>query len=160
MLGLKEEWEEVRHGAERKPRAESGRNRWNGGNKIRYGGEQPAGRAGFHGNLKLEGVIFDVLGNASKMAVRFKICTERCAEYAGSEFKDDPAGAGAAIRNRSAPTNLNPKKPTDMKNEIDVIIWKDEYIKYKKKERAWEQTNPRIFNMVIGQCTQEMKAKL
>ena len=160
MSGFKEEWEEVRHGAERKTRAESGRNRWNGGNKIRYGGGQPAGRAGFQGNPKLEGVIFDVLGNASKMAVRFKICTERCAEYAGSEFKDDPAGAAAAIRNRSAPTNLVPKMPTDMENEIDVIIWKDEYIEYKKKERAWEQTNPRIFNMVLGQCTQEMKAKL
>ena len=139
MSGFKEDWEEVRHGAERKPRAESRRNRWNGGNKIRYGGgrsSEPAGRAGFHGNPKLEGVIFDVLGNASKMAVRFKICTERCSEYAGSEFKDDPAGAAAAIRNRSAPTNIEPKKPTDKTSEINVIIWKDEYTKYKKKERV------------------------
>ena len=24
----------------------------------------------------------------------------------------------------------------------------------------WAQTNPRIFNMVLGQCTQEMKAHL
>ena len=45
MSGFKEEWEEVRHGAERKPRAESRRNRWNAGNKIRYDGGQPAGRA-------------------------------------------------------------------------------------------------------------------
>ena len=47
-----------------------------------------------------------------------------------------------------------------MKSEIDVIIWKDEYTKHKKKERTWTQTNPRIFNMVLGQCTQEMKVKL
>ena len=139
MSGFKEEWEEVRHGAERKPLAESGRNRWNGGNKIRYGGgrsSEPTRRAGFHGNPKLKGVVSDMLRNASKMAVRFKICTERCSEYAGSEFKDNPAGAAAAIRNRSAPTNIEPKKPTDKASKIDVIIWKDEYKEYKKKERA------------------------
>ena len=102
MSGYEDEWEEVRHGADRKPRAESGRNRWNGGNTIRYGGgrnSEPAGRTGLHGNPKLEGFLFDVLGNASKMAVRFKICVERCSEYAGSEFKDDPVGAAAAIKN-------------------------------------------------------------
>ena len=66
MSGDKEEWEEVRHDADRRPRAESGWNRWNGRNKIRYGGgrsNEPARRAGIHGNPKLEGVVFDVLGN-------------------------------------------------------------------------------------------------
>ena len=33
-------------------------------------------------------------------------------------------------------------------------------LKYREKERNWEQTNPRIFNMVLGQCTREMKSKL
>ena len=139
MSGYKDEWEEVRHGAKRKPRAESGQNRWNGGNKIIYGGgrnSEPAGRAGIYGNPKLEGVVFDVLDNASKMAVRFKICVERCSEYMGSKFKDDPVGAAAVIRNQSAPTNLEPKKPGDKATEVDVIIWKDEYTEYKRKERA------------------------
>ena len=81
MSGDNKEWEEVHHGAGRKPRAESGRNRLNGGNRIRYGGgrnSEPAGRSGIHGNPKLEGVVFNVLGNISKMAVRFKINVERC----------------------------------------------------------------------------------
>ena len=120
----------MRHGADRKPRAESGRNRWNGGNKIRYGGgrnSEPTGRAGIHGNPKLEGVVFDVLGNASKMAVLFKINVKRCSEYAGSEFKDDPAGAAAAIRNQSTPSNLEPKKPVVGASKVDIIIWKDDY---------------------------------
>ena len=121
---------------------------------------KPAGRAGLYGNSKLEGFVFNVLGSASKMAVRFKINVERCSEYAGSEFKDDPAGAAAAIRNQSAPTNIEPKKPGEKATEVDVIIWKDDYTKYKKKERAWSHTNPRTFNMVLGQCTQETKAKL
>ena len=140
MSGDKDEWEEMRHDADRNPRAESGRNCWNGGNRIRYGrgrNSEPAGRVGIHGNLKLEGVVFDVLGNASKMAVRFKIHVERCSEYAGSEFKDDPTGAAATIRNRSAPSNLEPKKPGKDATEVDVIIWKDDYTEYKKKKRAW-----------------------
>ena len=100
MSGDKEEWEEVRHGADRKPQTESGRNRWNGRNRIRYGGGRnsaPAGRSGIHGNSKLEGVVFNVLGNTLKIAVRFKINVERCSEYAGSEFKDNPVGATTAI---------------------------------------------------------------
>ena len=163
MSGDKEEWEEVRHGAERKPRTESGRNRWNGGNRIRYGGghsSEPAGRSGVHGNPKLEGVVFDVLGNASKMAVRFKINLERGSKYAGSEFKDNPAEAAAAIRTRARPLNLEPTKPGKSASKVGVIIWKDDYIEFKKKERMWAQTNPWIFNMVLGQCTQEIKAKL
>ena len=153
----------MRYGAEQKPRAESGRNRWNGGNIIRYDGgrnSKPAGKSGIHGNHKLEGVVFDVLGNASTKAMRFKINVERCSEYAGSEFKDDPAGAAVAIRTRSTPPNLKPTKPEAGASEVNAIIWKDDYIEYKKKERVWAQTNPRIFNMVLGQCTQEMKAKL
>ena len=80
MSGKKEEWEEVRYGAERKPRVESRRNRLNGGNGISYGGghnSAPAGRSGISGNPKLKGVVFDVLGNASRMVVRFKINVER-----------------------------------------------------------------------------------
>ena len=100
MLGEKEEWEEVRYGAEQKPWAESERNRWDDRNGIRYGGghnSKPAGRLGIHGNLKLEGVVFDELGNASKMGVRFKINVEQCSKYTKSEFKDDPVGAAAVI---------------------------------------------------------------
>ena len=75
MSGKKEEWEEVRYGAERKPRTDSGRNRWNGRNIIRYGvrhNSKPAGRSGIHRNPTLESAVFNVLGNASKMAVCFK----------------------------------------------------------------------------------------
>ena len=97
MSGEKEELEEVRYGVEQKPRMESRRN---GRNGIRYGGghnSKPAGRLGIHGNLKLEGVVFDELGNASKMGVRFKINVEQCSKYTKSEFKDDPVGAAAVI---------------------------------------------------------------
>ena len=101
MSGDKEEWEEVRHSTDKKPRAVPGRNRWNDGNRIRYDrgrNSEPAGRSGVHGNPKLKGVVFDVLGNASKIAVCFKINVEQCSECAGSEFKDNLVGAVAAIK--------------------------------------------------------------
>ena len=54
----------------------SGWNHWNGGNGIRYNegrNSTPVGRPGIHRHPKLKGVVFNVLGNASKMAVCFKI---------------------------------------------------------------------------------------
>jgi hypothetical protein len=120
----------------------------------------PAGRSGIHGFPELEGVVFDVLRNTSKMAVRFKINVERCSKYTGSEFKDDPAGAAAAIRTRTKPPNPEPAKPVKGTSKVDVIIRKDAYLDFKRRERVWAQTNPRIFNMVLGQCTQEMTLKL
>ena len=113
-------------------------------------------------NPKLAGVIFNMTGSASKMTVQFKLNMERCSEFAGSEFKDDPAGAAAAIRTRTAPSNQEPTKPIKgaENGEVELIIWKEEYTDFKRKERIWAQTNPRIFNMILGQCTQEMKAKL
>ena len=129
MLGDREDWEEVRHGAERKPLAESGRNRWNDGNRIRYGGgrsSEPAGRSEVHGNPNLKRVVFNVLGNASKMVVRFKINVESCSEYTGSEFKDYPTGAVVVIRSRTRPPNLEPTKPDVSASDVGVIIWKEE----------------------------------
>ena len=58
----------------------------------------PAGRLGIIGNPKLGGVMSDVLGNTSKIAVCFKINVEQCSECAGSEFKDNLVGAVAAIK--------------------------------------------------------------
>ena len=109
---------------------------------------------------ELEGVVFDVFGNASKTAVRFKLNVECCSKYVGSESKDDPAGAAAAIRTRSVPENAEPKKPAKDTSEVNVIIWKEDFTDFKRKEHIWARTNPRIFNMVLGQCTQKMKAKL
>ena len=130
MLGKKEDWEEVRYDAERKPRAESGRDRWNDGNGIYGRGctSAPARRSGIHRNPKLEGVMFDVLGNALKMAVCLKINVERCSEYAGSEFKDDPVGAASAIQTRVKPPNPEPTKSKKEASEVDIIIWKDDYV--------------------------------
>ena len=95
------------------------------------------------------------------MTVQFKMNMDRCSEFAGSEFKDCPAGAAAAIRTSSAPSNAEPTTPIKgTSSNIDVVIWKEEYTEYKRKERIWAQTNPRIFNMILGQCTQEIKVKL
>ena len=77
--------------------------------------------------------MFGVLDNASKMAVRFKINVGRCSKYAGSEFKDDPAGAAAVIRTRTTPPNLEPTKPKKDVSEVDITIWKDDYINYRRK---------------------------
>ena len=61
---------------------------------------------------------------------------------------------------REWPPNPEPKKSESGAIKVNVIIWKDNYLDFKRKERIWAQTNPRIFNMVLGQCTQEMKSKL
>ena len=154
MLGKKDEWEEVRYGADNKPRTEFGRSRWSNRNNIGYGGgcagATQSGQAGFRGNSKYAGVVFNVQGNAFKMMVQFKMNVERCSKYAGRKFKDDPAGAAAAIRTRTAPSILEPKKPKKGSRKVDIIIWKDDYLKYKRKEKIWAQTNPIIFNMVLG----------
>ena len=125
MSGFKEEWEDVRHGAERKTRTESRRNRWNGGNGIRYDGGRhsaPAGRLGIHGNPKLQGAVFNVLGNTSKMAVCVKKNVERCSKYTESKFKGNPAGAVAAIQTKTKPSNPEPKKPEKDASKVNIII--------------------------------------
>ena len=62
---------EVCYGADIKSWTESGWSRRFGGNSIKYGGggagATQSGRAGFRGNPKLTGVVFNVQGNASKM---------------------------------------------------------------------------------------------
>ena len=80
--------------------------------------------------------MFDVLGNASKMAVRFKMNVERCSKYAGNEFKNDPAGVAAAIRTRTKPPNPEPTNPGKDTSEVDIITWKDDYIDYRRNERV------------------------
>jgi hypothetical protein len=85
---------------------------------------------------------------------------ERCSKYTGSEFKDNPVGTAASIQTRTKPSNLEPTKPEKDASEDDIIIWKDDCTDFRRKGRIWTQTNPRIFNMVLGQCTQEMKSKL
>ena len=82
MSGEKDEWEEVRYGADNKPWTESGWSRWSHGNNMRYGGGRAgttqSGQANFRGNPKLAGVMFDVQRNTSKMTVQFKMHVERC----------------------------------------------------------------------------------
>ena len=94
------------------------------------------------------------------MVVYFKPSVEHYSAYTGSKFKDDPAGAAAAIRTQMAPANIDPTKPVKDVSKIDIIVWKEDFTDYKLKERIWAQTNPIFFYMVIGQCTQEMKARL
>ena len=65
-----------------------------------------------------------------------------------------------AIRTRTVLNIELSKKPTKGSDKVDVVIWKDDYLEYKRKERIWAQTNPMICNIVLGQCTPEMKAKL
>ena len=96
----------------------------------------------------------------TQMALCLKINVERCSEYAGSEFKDDPAGAAAAIRTRTKPSNPDPTKPKKDAREVDIIIWKYNHTEYRRKEQIGAQTNLRIFIMVLCRCTQEMNSKL
>jgi hypothetical protein len=62
-------------------------------------------------NPKLAGVIFDVQGNASEITFQFKLNVEQCPNFLGNKFKDNPAGATAAIRTRTAPANIKPTTP-------------------------------------------------
>ena len=94
----------------------------------------PARRSRIHGNPKLKGVVFDVLHNALKMAVRFKINVERCSKYAGSKFKDNPAGAAATIRTRMKRSNPEPTKPVKGASKVDIIMLKNDYINYRRME--------------------------
>ena len=58
------------------------------------------------------------------------------------------------------PENTEPKKPAKGVSKVGIISWKEDFTDFKHKDCIWAQTDPRIFNMVLGQCTQEMKAKL
>ena len=103
------------------------------------------GKIWVHWESKAQRRRFEVLGNASKMAVLFKLNVERCSEYSGRKFKDDPTGATAAIRTQSVPENIKPAKFAKGTNKVDVMIWKEDFMDYRRKERIWAQTNPRIF---------------
>ena len=58
------------------------------------------------------------------------------------------------------PENAKPNKPAKDASEVGAIIWKKDFADFKRRERIWAQANPRTFNMVLGKCTQAMKAKL
>jgi hypothetical protein len=94
------------------------------------------------------------------MIVQFKLNIERCSEFVGSKFKGELVGAAAAIRTRTAPADVEPRTPVNGSNKVNVIIWKEECTNFKCKGHSWAHTNPRFFNMVLGQYTLETKAKI
>ena len=73
-------------------------------------------------NPKLDGVIFDLQSNESKMMVQFKLNIERCSKFVGSKFKDNSAGAAATIRTRTAAANVEPRTLVKGSSKVNVII--------------------------------------
>ena len=69
------------------------------------------------------------------MMVQVKLNAERYFKYAVSEFKEDPIGPAVAIRMRTVPSITGPSKPKLGSSEVDVIIWKDDYLPGIQDER-------------------------
>jgi hypothetical protein len=66
-------------------------------------------------------------GNASKMIIQFKMNIKRCPKYTGYEFKKDLSRVAAAIKTRTAPSNIEPDTPTKDTGEAVIVTWKENY---------------------------------
>jgi hypothetical protein len=112
---------------------------------------------GFQGRCDdLKGHIFDCDG---RQIDRYTVTMKEMAEHIGSSFM-----YGADIRWSLEHEQLfvipKPQKLPDKADAIDKRIWEKEIDEYVKRKGKLEENCRKLFSLVLGQCTDYLKAKL
>jgi hypothetical protein len=98
----------------------------------------------------LENQIFKVGG--AEDAAAFAEVTKALTRYAGANFKVGAAMAVEAIKDRSAPDLKEPEEAPDPKEALKFKLWEIEVDDWGKKKRAWDDAQPRAFQLVLSHC--------
>jgi hypothetical protein len=133
------------------------------GTNHHQGGQQQAPRVDkpkFEGLCEgLKGHIYDC--NSPKHVEHFKKMTEVITEYINHEYNHGSYLCAAIVKEEDKP--MQPKKPADltsMATKTDKEIWKQEVAIFIKTKAMIESHVCSLFSLVLGQCTDAMKAKL
>ena len=129
-----------------KPRFGNGTNartRFGGGAAIRLGGGLRQGSKPKGPALGLQDVMYGVSKPPGKMLTQWRTNKDRVSQYVGKNFwgSADPMEA-QAMRTRDEPVGIKPET-LEENNAVPgspaMIIWQEEYKKYNKRERIWEE---------------------
>ena len=58
------------------------------------------------------------------------------------------------------PVALEPKKPTDLTDELIKMFYVEDYKEYRKQKVAIKNSETKLYECILGQCTEQLKAKL
>ena len=106
---------------------------------------------------ELHGHIYDV--NTSKQSELFTNTTKKIANYAGRTCRE-AKDISLAIEELEDPVFTRPKKQNTGDSDVDSILLKEEMQLHVKRKSAYRQNQATMFAVVLGQCTDAMKAKL
>ena len=104
----------------------------------------------------LQGAIYDV--GVSNQSELFTTTTKKIAGFAGRTCKE-PKDISLAIENLEDPTFPTPTK-LNVDPALDDILLKNEVDIYVKRKSTYRQNQATMFSVVLGQCTEALKAKL
>ena len=127
--------------------------------KFPFGVNKPNTGKRFEGRCEeLKGYIYDCTG--AQQADMFIKTSQQIAEYAGKSFKDYPGDMLTVVKKLVKPVFTLPTDPSATASESERELWKIEINAYHKRQVALAENIRRLFSLVIGQCTEVMRAKL
>ena len=106
----------------------------------------------------MKGFIFDFTG--SKNPDQYIKTTKQLVTYFGSNSKHYPSDFCEAITELQLDDPQVPNQPAGAPNQFEIEIWKTDYKEYREKLQAYTNFRSKLYNIVIGQCTEAMKTRL
>ena len=106
---------------------------------------------------ELKGFIYDC--SDARQADMYTRTTKEIAEYAGCTCKHS-ADIWKAIEVLKAPMIILPADPPANATAMEVRIWEKKVDTFIKRESMLEQNLEAMYSVILGQCTDAMKAKL
>ena len=106
---------------------------------------------------ELSGHIYDI--NTSQQSELFTNTTKKIANYAGRNCKESK-DISLAIENLEEPTWTLPVKQTTGDKEVDSLLLVQELQLHIRRKHTYNDNRSTLFHVVMGQCTDSMKAKL
>jgi hypothetical protein len=106
----------------------------------------------------LENQVFKVGG--AEDAAAFAEITKALARYANANFKVGAAMAVEAIEDRTSPDLTPPGEAPDPAEALKFKLWEIEVEDWGKKKRAWDDAQPRAFQLILSHCEPTVIDKL
>jgi hypothetical protein len=141
-----------------KPKLEGKKpNRWQ--NNKRRGGENRPKQEKYRAPTPgLEDRIFTV--GTAKDAANFIDVKKDLARWVGVNFKIGSSMAQAAIDDLVEPNITKPRDLGATPTQMETKIWELDYEKYYKRLSAWEDAEPRAFQLILAHCHPILDEKL
>jgi hypothetical protein len=141
-----------------KPKVEGRKNhRWQN-NKKRGGENRPKQEKYRAPTPGLEDRVFTV--GTAKDAANFLDVKKDLARWVGVNFKIGSSMAQSAIEDLVEPSIVRPNDLGASPTQMETKIWELDFEKFYKKQSAWEDAQPRAFQLVLAHCHPLLDEKL